>query len=133
MLLSVILLMLPHLSIALVKPKIPDTASQYVLELASALVQDGLLNSPDPLVYTSSLPLHPSIETDFADPAIIQGHDGWYSFATSRNGVRVQMAYSKDFHSWAPRNEDAMPKLPAWVNARDPAVWAPDVIRNVRI
>jgi beta-xylosidase len=116
--------MIAPASIALVKPKISEP--QYVIDTTSAVEE-----TPDQVFYTSSQRLRPAIEKDFADPSIIQGPDGWYAFATSRNGIHVQSAYSKDFSSWTVRSEDAMPRLPRWVNAGQPAVWAPDVIRNV--
>jgi hypothetical protein len=129
MLLTAILLMIPQLSIALVKPKTSDARSQFVLQLTPARDE-----APDAVLLAATSSQHrPAIERDFADPSIIQGPDGWYSFATSNRAVHVQSAYSKDFVNWTLRNEDAMPTLPRWVNAADPAVWAPDVIRNVRI
>jgi hypothetical protein len=133
MLLHFVFFLIPHISIAAARPEIPDPPSQYVLEPPLALVLERI---PDPhrMIHpASSSPLRPSIEQDFPDPAIIKSHDGWYSFGTSKKGTHVQMAFSKDFAKWTVRNEDAMPKLPGWVNGREPAVWAPDVIQNVRV
>ena len=42
--------------------------------------------------------------------------------------LNVPVAYTPDFKTWTCRGqEDAMPKLAPWVNAKDPGVWAPDV------
>lgn len=59
----------------------------------------------------------------------------WYSFGTNQNrDIHVQIATSSDFDTWAViSGTDALPNLPGWVNPLDPAVWAPDVIKNVRL
>ncbi|KAF2663203.1 Arabinanase/levansucrase/invertase [Microthyrium microscopicum] len=74
--------------------------------------------------------LTPSLDLDFPDPAIIKVRDLWYSFATSSNGVHIQMASSKDFKKWEIIRKDALPQLPPWVDTERPSVWAPDVIQN---
>jgi beta-xylosidase len=118
-----IALLVPHVSAAAIPPKTLGWNMQLFIKLNGA---------PDPGPIPNVV-LRPSIERDFADPSIIQGPDGWYSFATSNHGVHVQMAYSKDFGKWTVKDQDAMPKLPKWVNDKSPDVWAPDVIRNVCI
>ncbi|KAJ5106905.1 arabinan-endo 1-5-alpha-L-arabinase [Penicillium angulare] len=67
------------------------------------------------------------IDTDFADPCVIQTSDGYFAFATSGNGVNVQIASSSDFSTWdLMSGTDALPgPFPSWV-ASSPAVWAPD-------
>ena len=72
------------------------------------------------------------IDADFADPCVIQTSDGYYAFATSGNGVNVQVASSSDFSTWdLLSGTDAMPgPFPSWV-ASSPAIWAPDVIQRV--
>ena len=61
-----------------------------------------------------------------ADPCVIQTDDGYYAFATSANGVNVQIAKSADFSSWELLSgSDAMPgPFPSWV-ASNPLIWAP--------
>jgi beta-xylosidase len=73
-----------------------------------------------------------AIDGDFADPCVVQGSDGYYAFATSGNGVNVQVATSPDFATWQLLSgTDAMPgPFPAWI-AGTPAIWAPDVIQRV--
>jgi beta-xylosidase len=71
----------------------------------------------------------PSVPMDFPDPAILKLDDGWYSFGTSSRGRNVQVAKSADFKKWDLIERDAMPQLPAWVNAKIPLVWAPDVAK----
>jgi beta-xylosidase len=74
------------------------------------------------------------LDTNFPDPAIIQTEQGYYAFGTQSNGVRVPVARSDDFTSWALlEGTDALPEpLPAWVKADNPQVWAPDVVQIVR-
>lgn len=69
---------------------------------------------------------------NFPDPSIIKVGDGWHAFATNAKInsklIHVQMAHSPDFKTWTYRSGvDAMPKLPSWVDASSPRVWAPDV------
>ncbi|KAJ5697762.1 arabinan-endo 1-5-alpha-L-arabinase [Penicillium malachiteum] len=72
-----------------------------------------------------------AIDADFPDPCVIQTGDGYYAFATSGNGVNVQVASSSDFVTWELMSgTDALPgPFPSWV-ASSPAVWAPDVIQR---
>ncbi|KAJ6134079.1 arabinan-endo 1-5-alpha-L-arabinase [Penicillium sp. IBT 18751x] len=69
-----------------------------------------------------------AIDSDFADPCVIQVDGGYYAFATAGNGVNVQVASSSDFSTWdLLSGTDAMPgPFPSWV-ASSPAIWAPDV------
>lgn len=77
----------------------------------------------------------PVIGSNFPDPSIIRVGSTWYSFATNNNdgsgSTHVQIAKSSDFNSWTLLGKDALPNLPGWVYAANPAVWAPDVIQNV--
>ncbi|KAL3496124.1 glycosyl hydrolase [Aspergillus germanicus] len=71
------------------------------------------------------------LDINFPDPAIIHTEQGYYAFGTQSNGVRVPVARSDDFSSWALlEGTDALPEpLPAWVKADNPQVWAPDVVQ----
>lgn len=73
-----------------------------------------------------------ALDTDFADPCVIQTGDEYYAFATGGNGVNVQVASSSDFGSWELMSgKDALPgPFPSWV-AGSPSIWAPDVIQRV--
>lgn len=62
--------------------------------------------------------------------------NSFYAFATNHlvgsKLVHVQMAHSNDFETWtydSASGQDALPKLPAWVDANSPRVWAPDVVQ----
>ncbi|OJJ31261.1 hypothetical protein ASPWEDRAFT_118931 [Aspergillus wentii DTO 134E9] len=71
---------------------------------------------------------HRVLDTNFPDPSLIKTHDGFYSFATSGNGVNAQIAFSSDFTTWElQKGKDALPgPFPEWV-AEKPSIWAPDV------
>jgi beta-xylosidase len=99
-------------------------APTFLYTFASALVMSG---------FTIALPTR-AIDSDFADPCVVQDSDGYYAFATSGNGVNVQVATSPDFATWnLLSGTDAMPgPFPAWV-AGTPAIWAPDVIQRVSL
>ena len=79
-------------------------------------------------------PARAAIVADFPDPSIIQTNNQWYAFATSSNGINVQVAQqqkSRNFNSgWTVLGVDALPTLPDW--AAQP-VWGPDVIQRVRV
>lgn len=93
-----------------------------------ALVSTILLNR-----FAAAEPVR-ALNTDFPDPSLIQTRDGHYwAFATTGNGVNVQVAYSPDFSTWALLpGLDALPgPFPSWVNSASPATWAPDVIQRV--
>lgn len=93
-----------------------------VLVLASVLLLARLVTSEPIRV----------LDTDFPDPCVIHTDSGYYAFATTGNGVNVQVATSPDFVSWELLSgTDAFPgPFPSWV-ASSPAVWAPDVIQRV--
>jgi beta-xylosidase len=74
----------------------------------------------------------PAIGKDFADPSIIQVDNKWFAFASSGNGVHVQMAASRNFEQWSTiYGVDALSHLPSWVKIDQPDVWAPDVVQTV--
>lgn len=67
---------------------------------------------------------------DFPDPSIVQADDKtWYAFGTNGNGKRIQVARSKDFHSWELLDKEVLTTLSPWETDNDH--WAPDVIRRV--
>ncbi|KAI9762857.1 MAG: hypothetical protein M4579_000210 [Chaenotheca gracillima] len=71
------------------------------------------------------------LDTNFADPCIFQESDGsWLAFATSGNGVNIQVAKSPDFATWTLQTGvDALKTpLPSWI-ASTPNTWAPDVVQ----
>lgn len=74
---------------------------------------------------------NPVIRTDFADPAVIRGSDGWYyAYSTEQLTVDrmayVQVARSRDLVAWE-LLRDALTRKPAWTSTtRD--FWAPGVI-----
>jgi hypothetical protein len=74
----------------------------------------------------------PAISSNFPDPSIINAKGSWYAFATSDKGSNVQIARSQTFEGgWNLIGKDAMPRLPGWISAKNPQVWAPDVIQRV--
>src|SRR4051794_16994355 len=68
---------------------------------------------------------------DFPDPSILKVGSTWWAFATSTGNIHAQVATANDFDAWTKTGKDALPKLPSWVNAANPQVWAPDVIQRV--
>ncbi|GKT49161.1 putative arabinogalactan endo-beta-1,4-galactanase A [Colletotrichum spaethianum] len=70
--------------------------------------------------------IQPKINTDFPDPALIQGDDGlWYSFATNSNGKNIQVAKASQISgTWELLDNDALPKV-GWASGSN--TWAPDV------
>lgn len=74
-------------------------------------------------------PKDPSIDRDFPDPAIIQGGDGWYAFATrpvDGSKRNVQWAKAADPEGpWTYIDSDLLPNAGAWQDNEN--VWAPDV------
>jgi len=74
----------------------------------------------------------PVISENFPDPSLISTNNTWYAFATNSGQYNVQVAQSSDFITWEYLNQDALPDLPAWVDASAPNVWAPDVSERVR-
>jgi predicted GH43/DUF377 family glycosyl hydrolase len=75
--------------------------------------------------------ISPAISQDFADPSIISVNGGWYAFATSGNGVHVQLAVSNNFDNWNRYAVDVLPNLPSWVDQNAPGVWGPNVVQLV--
>jgi len=71
-------------------------------------------------------PFEPVIDRDFPDPDVIQVDGLYYAYATNDAMSNVQVATSRDLRSWTAL-PDAMPTLPAWVEAGD--TWAPDVVQ----
>lgn len=70
--------------------------------------------------------LTPALNLDFPDPAITEGPDKWYAFATAGNGKRIQYATAPDPSGpWTYVNRDLLPSPGSWTNGVD--VWAPDV------
>jgi hypothetical protein len=72
--------------------------------------------------------IQPIVDSDFPDPAIIQGPDGkWWAFGTSSGGgpnVRVASADDPAGPWTYDPDQDAKPDL-AWTSTRN--TWAPDV------
>ncbi len=107
-----------------------------VAALAVAAVATGTTAataSPSPSITTQNAISSPFADT-FADPAIIQGRDGyWYAYATSDPLVAggpfglMHMARTKDFGSWeylgTVFNDETKPK---WA-APGSFFWAPDI------
>jgi len=81
---------------------------------------------------TKRLSAVPVISENFPDPSLISTNNTWYAFATNSGQYNVQVAQSFDFVTWEYLNQDALPDLPAWVDASAPNVWAPDVSERVR-
>lgn len=99
-------------------------SSAIFLTFASAALLSGIVTAESTRV----------IDADFPDPCVVQTDDGYYAFATTGNGVNVQVASSPDFASWELLSgTDALPgPFPSWV-AGSPAIWAPDVIQRVSL
>lgn len=73
----------------------------------------------------------PVIASNFPDPSFIEVNGHFYAFSTNSGGKHVPVAQSSDFAAWSLMNVDALPKVGAWSNGQN--VWAPDVIRRVRL
>ncbi|KAF2097516.1 Arabinanase/levansucrase/invertase [Rhizodiscina lignyota] len=100
------------------------TALAALIGLASALPMKRDAAAP-------GISANPVFQTNFPDPSILQDGKSWFAFATSGNGVHIQMAKSSDFSKWSVQDGyDALPKLPPWVHTPDPQVWAPDVFKR---
>jgi arabinan endo-1,5-alpha-L-arabinosidase len=77
--------------------------------------------------------IHVGADTDFPDPGIVRGRDGfYYAYATqgftegdSPTIQNIQVLRSKDLENWT-RLPDALPKKPAWAS-KTQRFWAPDV------
>lgn len=77
----------------------------------------------------------PVLRANFPDPFLMRTDRGFLAFATQTGRVHVQVAASSDLLHWSLLNgpgngpADALPRLPAWVRADRPDVWAPEVMR----
>ena len=78
----------------------------------------------------------PVMRVEFSDPFMMRAPaGGLIAFATQGGGAHVQVARAPDLLHWALARTaagapvDALPHLPAWVDARRPDVWAPEVMR----
>jgi len=74
----------------------------------------------------------PVIEHDFPDPSIIKVGNTWHAFGTQsiydNTTIKTKYATSTDFSHWTLQDDyDALRTLPAWVDASNPKIWAPDV------
>lgn len=75
--------------------------------------------------------LNPVLDSDFPDPAVIEGPDGrYYAYATQTlrddSWINVQVASSSDLVHWEQLG-DALPDKPCWaLNTQD--FWAPYVL-----
>ena len=71
---------------------------------------------------------NPVIGSDFADPDVVRGPDGWYAYATGIAGhSAIQVARSPDLVTWS-EPEDALPRRPDWQPLQEGLTWAPDVV-----
>lgn len=57
---------------------------------------------------------------------------GWKAFSTSSDGKGVPVAVSDDAFTWTLTGDDALTDKGPWTDPKDQAVWAPDVVKNVR-
>ena len=71
---------------------------------------------------------NPVLQTDFADPDVIQVGDTFYAYATNAAGKNIQVTQSKDMVNWDIVTE-GMPGLPSWAELGGSFVWAPSVIQ----
>lgn len=74
---------------------------------------------------------------NFPDPGIIKTGKGWYAFSTNAivNGKRVfmQKAFTPDWKNWQfTPGDDALPKLPSWVDTGNPRVVSREPVVAVR-
>ena len=102
--------------------------------LLGLLATSSGLPVPEPNPIYKRDVIGPVIEHDFPDPSIIKVGDTWHAFGSQsiweNQGTKTQYAYSNDFTSWTfVQGYDALRNLPAWVDANDPKVWAPDVFQ----
>lgn len=71
----------------------------------------------------------PVLQKNFPDPSILQADDGkWYSFATSGNGHKVQVARADALEGpWKLLDKEPLPQAGNWTSNKN--TWAPDVQR----
>ena len=71
---------------------------------------------------------NPVLETDFADPHVVQDGDAFYAYATGSSGFsNIQVATSDDLVEWS-EPADALPERPDWQPVQAGLTWAPEVI-----
>lgn len=95
------------------------------------------------------------LDTNFADPGLLQVGDTWYAYATNNGKSNVRVATSKDFNTWTVMDTwDALPRTGSWTEQPEmkqqglvdtlgsvlsgrwpwsnapPQVWAPDAVTN---
>lgn len=66
------------------------------------------------------------LNTNFADPDVVEADGVYYAYATNDNNRNVQVASSSDLLDWETL-PDALPDLPAWVIPGK--TWAPEVTK----
>lgn len=118
------------------------TTSLTSLALALTYFSTSILAAPT-LSSTPSAPLAKrdwniqlAIAQNFPDPSVFKdGPAGaWWAYAsTNHAGINVQLATSSNFNSWSVLGYDALPTAGAWAYQPKPNVWAPNVIKNVRL
>lgn len=96
-----------------------------LIALFAAIFLSGIHVSAQP---TEMQFRNPIIQSNFPDPFILKGDDGYYAYSTNSNSRNVPVATSDDLVKWTIKR-DAMPALARWVNLSRPDVWAPEVIR----
>lgn len=73
------------------------------------------------------------METNFADPALIEVDGIYYAFATNKyitplpGQINIQIAVSHDFSTWNLTDTDALPHAGNWTLGNH--IWAPDVVQ----
>ncbi|MDX6230698.1 MAG: hypothetical protein QOI76_4088 [Frankiales bacterium] len=95
---------------------------------ASALANGQSLNQP------RTQPIAPVIDSNFADPDILQVGGVYHAYATNSGGQNIQHEVSTDLTHWT-TEPDVLPALGSWVGpcsfapggATDHCVWAPEV------
>jgi beta-xylosidase len=71
--------------------------------------------------------INPVLETDFADPHVVQDGERFYAYATGQAGSSaIQVATSTDLVDWS-EPEDALPQRPDWQPLQQGLTWAPEV------
>ena len=71
---------------------------------------------------------NPVLDTDFADPHVVQDGDRFYAYATGSAGFsNIQLSTSDDLVEWS-ETEDALPERPDWQPVQQGLTWAPEVI-----
>jgi hypothetical protein len=87
-----------------------------------------------PSRHTASPYEYAVINSNFADPCLLNVDGMFYAFATRANpSLHIQVASAKEISDWTlHEGYDAMPSLPKWaLQNGDAAVWAPEVVQRV--